>query len=217
MNRKNAFIITTSSGEGIGQLFLELGADALIPVGDAPPSEEDFLRAIGSASAESILILPNGEGALASAARAASGLDFVRVLPTRSFSEGYVVLASMPRGESAERLYSLALPILSSLSEIEIVSELDGFNPRYCAYSRGERYATAASAEAALFESLERLLLPSHRIITLIVGRGVTNSRRVFVTERLGELYLDREIIVYIGGQTATEYYIALRQMGKKE
>lgn len=217
MNRENAFIITTSSGEGIGQLFLELGADALIPACDAPPSEEDFLHAIGSARAESILILPNGEGALASAARAASGLDFVRVLPTRSFSEGYAVLAMLPRGESAERLYSLALPILSSLSEIEIVSELDGFNPRYSAFSRGDLYATAASAEAALFESLERLLLASHRIITLIVGRGVTNSRRVFVTERLGELYPDREIIVYIGGQTATEYYIALRQMGKKE
>ena len=217
MNRKNAFIITTSSGEGIGQLFLELGADALIPACDAPPSKEDFLLAISSARVESILILPNGEGALASATRAATGLDFVRVLPTRSFCEGYAVLAMLPRGESAERLCSLALPILSSLSEIEIVSELDGFNPRYSAYSRGERYATAASAEAVLFESLERLLLPSHRIITLIVGRGVTNSRRVFVTERLGELYPDREIIVYIGGQTATEYYIALRQMGKKE
>ena len=217
MSRENAFIITTSSGEGIGQLFLELGADALISVGDASPSEEDFLLAISSARAESILILPNGEEALASATRAASGLGFVRVLPTRSFSEGYVALASMPRGESADLLYSLAIPALAAMSEIEIVPEVDGFNPRYSAYSRGERYATSASAEAALFESLERLLLPSHRIITLIVGRGVTNSRRVFVTERLGELYPDREIIVYIGGQTATEYYIALRQMGKKE
>ena len=212
MKRENAFIITTSSGEGLGQLFLELGADALIPIGDtACPSEEDFLTAIRSSTAQSILVLPNGEAALASARRAALGLDFVRVLPTRSFCEGYAVLAMLPRGESAESLYSLALPILSSLSEIEIVSEVDGFNPRYSAYSHGECYATAASAEAALFESLERLLLPSHRIITLIVGRGVTNSRRVFVTERLGELYPDREIIVYIGGQTATEYYIALR------
>ena len=212
MKRENAFIITTSSGEGIGQLFLELGADALIPACDAPPSEEDFLHAIGSARAESILILPNGEGALASATRAATGLDFVRVLPTRSFSEGYAALAAMPRGESADVLYSFAAAAVSSLVSIEITCESRGtMNERYAASSGGERYSLSASAEAALFESVERLICPHHRIITLIVGRGVTNSRRVFVTERLGELYPDREIIVYIGGQTATEYYIALR------
>ncbi|MBE6532317.1 MAG: hypothetical protein E7676_02260 [Ruminococcaceae bacterium] len=213
MNHENAFIITTSSGEGLGQLFLELGADALIPLGDTGcPTEDDFLAAIRSSGSRSILVMPNDEAALLTAERAVLGLDFVRVLPTRSFCEGYVALASMPRGESIDTLYSLALGAISSFVAIEIACQSRGtMEERYSATSGGERYSPSASAEAALFESVERLICPHHRIITLIVGKGVTNSRRVFVTERLGELYPDSEIIVYIGGQTATEYYIALR------
>ena len=208
MNHEKAFIITTSTGEGLGQLFLELGADALISCDGAEASEGDFLAAIESSGAESILLLPNGEASLRAAKRVAAELDFVRVMPTRSFPEGYATLVAIPRAESAERLSAMRLP---SLTAIEIISEPSELAERYVAVCSGNRLATYASAEAALFEAVERLISPSDRIITLIVGSGVTNSRRVFVTERLGELYPDREIIVYIGGQRATEYYIALR------
>ena len=231
MNNENAFILATSTGEGISELFLELGADAVLPCASTDSlSDGDFASAILASGSRCVLLLPNGESAYESAEGAARSCDSIRVsaegaarscdsirvsvLPTRSFAEGYAALAAMPRGESTGQLYRAALPGISSVTSIDIVREWGQgcFFGQYSAISHGERYSLAGSAEAALLESVERLFdKEKHRIITLIVGKGVTNARRVFVTERLMEIYPDAQIIVYIGGQTATEYYIALR------
>lgn len=217
MNKENAFILATSTGEGISELFLELGADAVLPCASTDSlSDGDFASAILASGSRCVLLLPNGESAYESAEGAARSCDSIRVsvLPTRSFAEGYAALAAMPRGESIGELYRAALPGISSVTPIDIVREWGQgcFFGQYSAISHGERYSLAGSAEAALLESVERLFdKDKHRIITLIVGKGVTNARRVFVTERLMEIYPDAQIIVYIGGQTATEYYIALR------
>lgn len=217
MNNENAFILATSTGEGISELFSELGANAVIPCADADSlSDDDFITAVLASGSERVLLLPNGERAYAAAESAARacGSIHVSVLPVRSFGEGYAALAAMPRGESTEQLCKAALPAIFSVTSIDIAREAGQgcFFDQYSASSHGECYSLAGSAEAALFESVERLFRSErHRIITLIVGREVTNARRVFVTERLMEIYPDVQIIVYIGGQTATEYYIALR------
>ncbi len=214
MNNENAFIIAASSGEGISELFMELGADAVLPCVDADSlGADDFAAAIAASGAERVLILPNGARAFDAAESAARLIDSVRVsvLPTHSFAEGYAALVAMPRGESLEQLCNAACAAISSLTPIDICHESGDSFDKYSAISRGECYSLAGGAEAALLEAVERLFRRAHRIITLIVGKGVTNARRVFVTERLGELYPDVQIIVYIGGQTATEYYIALR------
>lgn len=212
MNNEKAFILATSTGEGIGELMLELGADALISVTDTESlTADDFRDAILASGAQRLIILPNGESLYDSAILAGESFAGAEVLPCKSFAEGYAALAAMPFGESAEVQYTAAISALSAVTPIDIRHESSDLFDKYSATSRGVRYSLAGSAEAALLESLERLFLPTHRIITLIVGREVTNARRVFVTERLGEIYPDTQIIVYIGGQTATEYYIALR------
>ncbi len=217
MNNDYAFILAVSTGEGISELMLELGADAVLSCIDADAlSDADFRTAILASDARRLLILPNSVSAAKAAKNAASSLRSdardLRVVPTESIAEGYAALAAMPRGGGTDELYSAAESALSAVTPIEVKRESGAdFFDKYSAISRGERYALAGGAEAALFEAVEQIFSSTHRIITIIVGRGVTNARRVFVTERLGELYPDAQIIVYIGGQTATEYYIALR------
>lgn len=216
MNDEKAFIIAVSSGEGISELFLELGADAVIPSADAAEvSSDDFLAAALKSNSSRVLLLPNDKAAYQKAKAAAGLCEGIQmsVLPTTSFAQGYAALAAMPRDAEFSELYDSALDAISAVNSIDIVCEAyDGFFERYSAASSGNICSLAGSAEAALLESLEQIFISDrHRIITLIVGRGVTNSRRVFVTERLGELYPDVQIIVYIGGQTASEYYVALR------
>ena len=217
MSNDNAFILAVSTGEGISELWLELGADAVLTCKDAGALlDADFRAAILASNARCVLILPNSPSARRVAMRTAAllqgeSLD-LHILPSESIAEGYALLATMPRVASADELCSVSMLALSAVTSIEIVREPSGeLLCKYCAVSRGERYSLAGSAEAALLEVVEKLLLPTHRIITLIVGREVTNARRVFVTERLMELYPDAQIIVYIGGQTASEYYISLR------
>ncbi|MBP3401517.1 MAG: hypothetical protein J6K85_00490 [Clostridia bacterium] len=212
MKNETAIILATSTGEGIGELLLELGADALISVTDTERLiADDFDAAIMRCGESRVIILPNGESAYAEAKLAGAPNPSVSVLPCKSFAEGYAALAAMPFGEIADVQYAAAISAISAVTSIDIRHESCDLFDKFSATSRGVRYSHAGSAEAALLESVEKLLQPAHRIITLIVGSGVTNARRVFVTERLGELYPDVQIIVYIGGQTEAEYYIALR------
>ena len=54
--------ISVSIGEGIGEIFRELGVDYLIEGGQTMnPSTEDMLRAIEEVNAETIYILPNNK------------------------------------------------------------------------------------------------------------------------------------------------------------
>lgn len=211
MKNEKPFIIAVSTGEGIGELFLELGADSLVSVADADSlTADDFRDAILKTQAQSVIILPNG----ASAYEAASSVKIdvnLRILPTCSIAEGYAALAAMPSNASMKSQYYAALSAILTVTPIDIIREAGDSTEKYSAISRGIRYSLSGGAEEALFESIERLFLPEHCIITLIVGSGVTNARRVFVTERLMEIYPDAQVIVYIGHQIKTEYYIAIR------
>lgn len=223
MNNQKPFILAVSTGEGIGELLLELGADGLLNTDDAESLvADDFRFAIQKSGSDCLLVIPNGESAYAEAISAADSITqssdtapevsrSICILPSKTFAEGYAALASMPFGESLENQYFAAISAISAVTPIDIRRESCDLFDKYSATSRGVRYSLAGSAEAALLESIEQLFLPTHRIITLIVGMGVSNARRVFATERLMEIYPDSQIIVYIGGQTDTEYYIAIR------
>lgn len=62
-------VVAVTTGEGIGKLLTERGADVL--VGDNP-STEDFLEAFEMANADTILVLPNNGNILLTARQAAS-------------------------------------------------------------------------------------------------------------------------------------------------
>ena len=47
-------------------------------------------------------------------------------------------------------------------------------------------------------------------IITLFVGKNVSPDQRVWLTEKLYEIYEDCEIVVYEGGQELYDYYLAV-------
>ena len=52
--------------------------------------------------------------------------------------------------------------------------------------------------------------MDEHEIITLFVGKGVSENSRCLLTEELEELYPECEIIAYEGGQDVYDYYIAI-------
>lgn len=216
-NKKNV-IIATSSGEGITGLFLELGADAVI-YSENPDSisSGDFADKIQSMRAEHSVILPNTPLLIERAKEAASLIPnfLVDVLPTRSFAEGYAMLASMPSAEEEHTFgaqFGANNSLVSTIRTVDVVClSADGFYSNFAAILDGEATFLARSAEAVLLEAVESMVLPDHKILTLIVGEAVSDTRRVFITERLGEIYPGMQIIVYIGGQKDAEYYITLR------
>ncbi len=97
-------VVAVASGEGLKQVFRELGADYVIDGGPLMnPSADDFVEAFRRVRAETIFILPNNGNAIL-AARQAAGLypqADVRVIETKNVGEGHAAL-SMLNPELAE-------------------------------------------------------------------------------------------------------------------
>jgi len=91
-------IIAVASGEGLKDMFLELGVDHVIEGGQTMnPSAEDFVAAVNSVNAENIILLPNNSNIILTADQTASLCSDknIRVLRTKNIAQGYSAMISV--------------------------------------------------------------------------------------------------------------------------
>ena len=96
-HKKNG-IVMTSCGDGITDLFTELGADQIIRGGQTNnPSTNDFIEAFEKINADNIFVFPNNGNIVMAATQAAEIYDKAKVyvVPAKSIGAGYVSLSSM--------------------------------------------------------------------------------------------------------------------------
>ena len=85
-------IIAVCSGEGLSNIFKEMGCDYIITGGQTMnPSTEDFLKAIKEVHARNVIILPNNSNIIMAANQAADNTEDVevRVIPSKTIPQGY--------------------------------------------------------------------------------------------------------------------------------
>lgn len=93
---KTMGIISVVDGEGLKELFTDLGVDVIIEGGQTMnPPMGDFLNAFKKLNADHIVIFPNNSNILLTATHAAkeAELNNVTIFPTKSVMEGYYALA----------------------------------------------------------------------------------------------------------------------------
>ena len=216
-------VITVASGEGMHALFSELGADIIIDGGQTSnPSAQDFVNAIEQLDADHVIVLPNNGNILLTALQAASlceGVD-VRVVPTKSFPQGYAALAvfngaiedadeqvsdmtdAKDAVVSGEITYAIRDTVIGDVAvkKDESIGILDGELVCSCA----DEYE-AMIAMIGTIEDIE-----DREILTLFVGDGVSEEQRVAMTEAIEEAYEDLSVEVFVGGQKVYRYLIAV-------
>ena len=95
--RKEMGFVAVSIGEGMNNIFRELGCDYIIEGGQTMnPSTEDMLNAIANVNAEHIFILPNNSNIIMAANQAAiltEDKDII-VIPTKTVPQGITALVN---------------------------------------------------------------------------------------------------------------------------
>lgn len=103
-HKENAFV-SVSAGEGLGDLFRELGCDVIIEGGQTMnPSTEDILKAVHSVSADYVYIFPNNSNIVLAAEQAG---DMVKdkkviVIPSKNIPQGIAAMIAFVEGSSWE-------------------------------------------------------------------------------------------------------------------
>ena len=96
--KKKYGIVAVSNGEGISNLFRDLGCDEIVEGGQTNnPSTNDFIDAFDKINAESIFVFPNNGNIIMAAGQAAEIYEKAKiyVIPTKSIGAGYVAMSSM--------------------------------------------------------------------------------------------------------------------------
>ena len=216
-------VLAVATGEGICSLFTDMGADGIISGGQtANPSTEEFIEAFRKYDAENIFVLPNNKNVFLAAKQAADMWDTskVYIIPTATLMQGYSALAVKSPGVKdydrlARDMECAAREVVSGEVTFAVRDvTLDGIDivkGDFIAITDGRITADANTPEQALVELLSAVEdMDDYELITLFVGRDVSDDTRVEITDRIEDLYPDHEVVVYKGGQDVYCYMVAI-------
>lgn len=215
-------LVAVAAGDGICALFTQMGVDQIVSGGQtANPSIEEFVEAFRRCPSENIIVLPNNKNILLAAQQAAKLYTDakVHVVETKNLMQGYSALSVITPGlQDIDALLASANRAAQGVIGGEITAavrdaSIDGVSIRqgqYMGICDGSIRVASDTAEAAVTELLDTVDMDLCEIITLFVGRSVSDERRVALTEELEDRYPDCEIVVYEGGQDVYDYYLAV-------
>lgn len=219
---KKFSVLAVATGDGLSALFVDMGADRIISGGQtANPSIEEFIEAFDSCETEHIIVLPNNKNVILAARQAAELYEDakVHIVETKNLMQGYSALSVITPGiKDMDALCKSARLAAEGVVGIEVTRAvrdvtLNGFDIKegdYIAITEGEINAVGDSPEDTVMAALAECDTDLCEMITVFTGKGVTEERRVALTETIESEYPDCEVTFYEGGQEVYDYMLAL-------
>ncbi len=216
-------VIAVAVGDGICSLLSHMGSDEIISGGQtANPSTEEFIEAFERCNSDNIIVLPNNKNVFLAAKQASELYDKakIHIIPTENVMQGYGALSvitpgitdidTLVRSASTAARSVLGLEITRAVRDVTIggtkVTSGD-----FIAIKGHDIAAVSESAEAAVLTALSQSIdTDDYELLTLFVGKDVSEDGRADLTERLEEEFPDLSLTVYEGGQEVYDYLIAL-------
>ena len=219
--RKSVGFIAVSIGEGMNEIFRELGADYIIEGGQTMnPSTDDMLSAIDEVNADHIFILPNNKNIILAANQAQSLTDDkdIIVIPTKTVPQGITAIISyMPEADVDTNIEALEEAIKNvktgqvtyavrdtHIDDKEIhEGDIMGIGDRGI-------LAVGQSVEETTKEMLAQLVDEESELISLYFGQDVLEEDAENFAQEVEELYPDVDVDVHMGGQPIYYYVISV-------
>ena len=216
-------ILAVASGDGLEALFCDMGVSGIIEGGQTSnPSIEEFIEAFDKTNAENIIVLPNNKNVILAANGAAELYKKtpVHVIKTKNLMQCYGALSVVTPGiESIDALIESISRAAAGVVGCEVTRAVRSVSiggkqiteGDYIAISEGNLAAVCASAEEAVCEFIGGLDADEYEILSLFVGKGVSDDARAALTEKIEEEYPDFELEVYESGHEIYDYMIAIQ------
>ena len=210
--RKPVGFIAVSIGEGMNEIFRELGVDYIIQGGQTMnPSTDDMLTAIDHVNADHIFIFPNNKNIILAANQAQSltkDKDII-VIPTKTVPQGITaVINYMPEADVDTNIEAMKDGIThvktgqvtyavrdTHIDDKEIhEGDIMGIGDQGI-------LSVSQSVEDAAKEMLAQLVDGDSELISLYYGQDVTEEDAAQFAQAVEELYPDMDVDLHSGGQ----------------
>ncbi|BFL12678.1 DAK2 domain-containing protein [[Clostridium] hylemonae] len=219
--RKAMGFIAVSIGEGLNEIFTELGVDYIIEGGQTMnPSTEDMLNAIEQVNADTVFILPNNKNIVLAANQAKALVEDkdIIVIPTKTVPQGITaVINFMPEADAA-------------VNEETMLEEIKNVKSGQVTYAVRDTHiddkeihegdimgigdkgilAVGQDVEATTREMLINLVDEDSELISLYYGEEVKKDDAERFTAEIEALYPDVDVDAHYGGQPIYYYVLAV-------
>jgi len=215
-------IVSTASGDGIKDLFLELGCDTIVDGGQTNnPSAEDFLNAFDKVNAKNIFVLPNNSNIILTAKQAQSMYDKknIIVIETKNIGDGYSILSMLDfsKDNVEEIIEDMKFNMTSTktclITQAIRDTNLDGIDIKKDEYIGFIGHKMLASNKNCI-DTLKELVdkNDNHNEIAMIIyGNNSKEEDRIEFQKYLKENHKNLEYFELDGKQDVYDYYLLIQ------
>ena len=213
--------ITVSIGDGLNDIFRELGADYIIEGGQTMnPSTEDMLNAIDKVNAETVFILPNNKNIVLAANQAKALVDDKKivVIPTKTVPQGITAIINfMPDADAAANEEAM-LEAIQNVKTGQVtyavrdtkIDDKEIHEGDIMGIGDAGIIAVGTDIQNTAKEMLAAMVDEDSELISLYYGEEISAEDAESFAAEIAELYPDMDIDAQFGGQPIYYYVMAV-------
>lgn len=212
-------IVSVCAGEGLANLFRELGADEVVSGGQTMnPSTEDILRAVERSGGETVIILPNNKNIIMAAQQCVDLTERrVIVVPSATVQQGVSAMLALDPAAAPEESAAAMSEAIGHVQSISVTyaardSNFDGRTIRageYLALKDGKllcNVSDEAALTAAVGDALEEV---GAEFVSIFYGEDVSPETAEKFSAAVGARLPEAELSIVSGGQPVYYYLIS--------
>ena len=212
-------VVSVCAGEGLADVFTNLGVDAIISGGQTMnPSTQDILEAVNRVPAETVFVLPNNKNIIMAAQQVdALTPKNVVVISSKTVPQGVTAMLSFnPEGSVEENTQSMT-EALSTVDTMQITyaarnSDFDGYDIHegdYLAMFGSSLFGTSQDIKVLLKSLAEKVRDDGKEYITIYYGCDIKEKHAQKAADLFADICPDAEISLINGGQPVYYYLIS--------
>ena len=219
--QKEFGFIAVSIGEGLNEIFRELGVDYIIEGGQTMnPSTDDMLNAIDEVNAKHVYIFPNNKNITLAANQAKSLVKDkeVIVIPTKTVPQGITAIINFVPDMSAEENEEAMLEAIQYVKTGQVtyavrdtrIDDKEIHKDDIMGIGDSGILSVGKDIAETTKEMLAELVDDESGMISIYYGADVSEEDAKKLTAEIEELYPDVDVDTHLGGQPIYYYVIAV-------
>lgn len=219
--QKEFGFIAVSIGEGLNEIFKELGVDYIIEGGQTMnPSTDDMLNAIDEVNAKHVFIFPNNKNITLAANQAKSLVKDkeVIVIPTKTVPQGITAIINFVPDLSAEENEEVMLEEIKNVKTGQVtyavrdthIDDKEIHKDDIMGIGDSGIIAVGTDIAATTKEMLETLVDEDSELISIYYGADVSEEDAEKLTAEIEEKYPSVDVDTHFGGQPIYYYVVSV-------
>ena len=221
MEHKKDGFISVSVGDGLSNIFRELGVDIVIEGGQTMnPSTEDILGAIQQINADNVFILPNNSNIIL-AAEQAKDLDEeknVIVIPSRNIPQGIAAMVNYAEGLGLSENIEAMMEALSTVQSGQVTyavrdTAVDGREIKagdIMGLSDKTIEAVGSDVVETAIKLLKKMMNEESELVTIYYGEEGNEKDAERIAAAVQEMDSEVEVEIQYGGQPIYYYFVSV-------